>query len=162
MKTYNRALDYMALGVAVYRKGGEGAAVKAAKLFAKAAMSPDALHAVAVIEASNKQAVTLQAKAKEDAKAKAKTEAKAKAAQVQATKRLKANEDEIDFDADEVDSLINEGDDAAEVVEDDATDEVVESETFEEEVEDEDQSDEEFDAEFASILASMEPKRSKK
>ncbi len=84
MKVYNRSLDYVALAMATAR-GGDAA--KAAKLFAKAIQEPDAVRAVAILEASNKQAFTA-----------AKVEAKA--AKTVAAKRLKANE-EFDMGDDE-------------------------------------------------------------
>ena len=53
MKTYNRALDYVALAFAEH---AEGRVQTAAELFAKAVSAPDMMHAVKVIEASNAQA----------------------------------------------------------------------------------------------------------
>src|ERR1700694_1662706 len=53
MKAYNRSLDFVTLAMAKAR-GGD--ATTAAKLFAKAIKAPDAMRAIAILEASNKQA----------------------------------------------------------------------------------------------------------
>jgi hypothetical protein len=53
MKTYNRALDNMALAANHYLQGNE---IVAAAFFLKAATSPDVTQAIAIIEASNAQA----------------------------------------------------------------------------------------------------------
>lgn len=60
MKTYNRALDYIALAMVHASKGRPQTA---AKLFMKASTSPDMQQAVAIIEASNAQAYALKASA---------------------------------------------------------------------------------------------------
>lgn len=80
MKNYNRALDYVALAFAEHE---EGRVQTAAELFAKAVASPDKMHAVKVIEASNAQAHS----AKQAAKAQA-IEAAAQAAKAQASAAL--------------------------------------------------------------------------
>ena len=80
MKTYNRALDYVALAFAEH---SEGRVQTAAELFAKAVTSPDMLYAVKVIEASNAQAHS----ARQAAKAQA-VEAAAKAAKQEAAAAL--------------------------------------------------------------------------
>lgn len=82
MKTYNRALDYVALALQQHAKGR---VETAAQLFVKAAASPDMKHAVAVIEASNAQAHS----AKQVAKAQA-VEAAAKAAKLEAAAAVEA------------------------------------------------------------------------
>ncbi len=70
MKTYNRALDYVALALEQHSKGR---VETAAQLFVKAAASPDVKQAVKVIEASNAQAHStkqaVQAKARAEAQA---------------------------------------------------------------------------------------------
>ena len=66
MKTYNRALDYMALALVHASKGRPQTA---AKLFMKASASPDMQQAVAIIEASNAQAYELKAQAAKQQKA---------------------------------------------------------------------------------------------
>lgn len=58
MKTYNRALDYIALAMV---QASKGRPQTAAKLFMKASTSPDMQQAVAIIEASNAQAYALKA-----------------------------------------------------------------------------------------------------
>jgi hypothetical protein len=70
MKTYNRALDYVALAL---EQHSQGRMQTAALLFAKAASSPDMKQAVKVIEASNAQAHS----AKQAVQAKARAEAEA-------------------------------------------------------------------------------------
>lgn len=79
MKTYNRALDYVALALEQHSKGR---VETAAQLFVKAAASPDMKLAVKVIEASNAQAhSTKQAvQAKARAAAEAQTRAQVAAA----------------------------------------------------------------------------------
>ncbi len=59
MKTYNRALDNMALAANHYMQGNE---IVAAAFFMKAAQSPDVAQAIAIIEASNAQAYAASAK----------------------------------------------------------------------------------------------------
>jgi spore germination protein YaaH len=66
MKTYNRALDYMALALV---QASKGRPQTAAALFIKASTSPDMQQAVAIIEASNAQAYELKAKAATQQKA---------------------------------------------------------------------------------------------
>jgi hypothetical protein len=70
MKTYNRALDYVALALEQHAKGR---VETAAQLFVKAAASPDMPRAVKVIEASNAQAHSekqaVQARARAEAQA---------------------------------------------------------------------------------------------
>jgi hypothetical protein len=68
MKTYNRALDYVALALV---QASKGRPQTAAALFMKASTSPDMQQAVAVIEASNAQAYALKANAAVVAKRKA-------------------------------------------------------------------------------------------
>jgi hypothetical protein len=60
MKTYNRALDFMALAMDQHAKGRTKTA---ASLFVKASQSPDLAQAIAIIEASNAQAYTAKVKA---------------------------------------------------------------------------------------------------
>jgi hypothetical protein len=60
MKTYNRALDYIALAMV---QASKGRPQTAAALFMKASTSPDMQQAVAIIEASNAQAYALKASA---------------------------------------------------------------------------------------------------
>ncbi len=130
MKVYNRSLDYITLAMA---KGRQGDVVQAAKLFAKAIQEPDAVRAVAILEASNRQAFTA-------AKVQAKAQVKAAVA-VAASKRLKANEEFDLGDQDDVEGLA--GDE----------DTVIESAADEDEDDGEDGDD--FDAQFASVLAGM-------
>lgn len=104
MKQYNRSLDYVTLAMA---KGRAGDTQAAAKLFAKAISAPDAVRAVAILEASNKQAFEATAKAKTSA----------------AAKRIKANE-EFDMGEDgDMDDLVGEGEEVESAVEDEEEDE---------------------------------------
>jgi hypothetical protein len=80
MKTYNRALDNMALAANHYLEGNE---IVAAAFFMKAAQSPDVAQAIAIIEASNAQAY---------AAASVKTEATAKAPVKASKKQITASE----------------------------------------------------------------------
>lgn len=123
MKVYNRSLDYITLAMATGRRGDP---VAAAKLFAKAIQEPDCVRAVAILEASNKQAFTA-------AKVQAKTA-------VAASKRLKANEE---FDMGEDADLEGLAGDDETVVESAAEDE------------DDEEEGDDFDAQFANVLASM-------
>lgn len=66
MKTYNRALDNMALAANHYLQGNE---IVAAAFFLKAATSPDVSQAIAIIEASNAQAYAAASTATTAAKA---------------------------------------------------------------------------------------------
>lgn len=66
MKTYNRALDNMALAANHFLQGNE---IVAAAFFMKAAQSPDVTQAIAIIEASNAQAYAAAATKTEAAKA---------------------------------------------------------------------------------------------
>lgn len=80
MKTYNRALDNMALAANHFLQGNE---IVAAAFFMKAAQSPDVTQAIAIIEASNAQAY---------AAASTKTEAGAKAPVRASKKQINAAE----------------------------------------------------------------------
>jgi hypothetical protein len=84
MKTYNRALDYVALALEQHAKGR---VETAAQLFVKAASSPDMKQAVKVIEASNAQAHS----AKQAIQAKARAEAEQVAAAVEAERKQLAS-----------------------------------------------------------------------
>lgn len=145
MRKYNRALDYVALGLNELRAGK---AVLAARLFAKASEQEDVTSAIGIIEASNKQAFANQQK-------------------VVARKRLKAN-DEFPFEDGE-----GEGELAADLEETDPLDEVADADTEEEMVEsdfDEDDDEDEDDAAeetspvtaaaaMARVLAGMKRRR---
>lgn len=89
MKTYNRALDYVALALEQHSKGR---VETAAQLFVKAASSPDMKRAVKVIEASNAQAHSekqaVQAKARAEAEAQTRAQV---AAAVQAERQQLAS-----------------------------------------------------------------------
>ena len=61
MKNYNRALDYTVLGLAELKNGKP---VLAARLFAQAVEQSDIEAAIKVLEASNKHAFAVQAKAR--------------------------------------------------------------------------------------------------
>jgi hypothetical protein len=80
MKTYNRALDYLALSLEQMSKGR---VETSAQLFIKAATSPDAGRAVKVIEASNAQAHSakqaVQARVRAEAAARTRAEVAAAA-----------------------------------------------------------------------------------
>jgi hypothetical protein len=84
MKTYNRALDYVALALEQHSKGR---VETAAQLFVKAASSPDMKQAVKVIEASNAQAHS----AKQAVQAKAREAKQAVAAAVEAERKQLAS-----------------------------------------------------------------------
>ena len=60
MKTYNRALDFTVLALSQLTKGNS---VMAARLMAKAVQQKDIRAAIATLEASNKHAYSLRAKA---------------------------------------------------------------------------------------------------
>lgn len=142
MKTYNRSLDFVVLAMAQGRKGNT---TMAAKLFAKAIAEPDCVRAVAILEASNKQAYAVQAAA-------------SKAKKVEAAKRVQAS-DEFDVGDDtDLEDLVT-----SDEMGDDAGDEGDDVEGLDEEVEasEEDEDDEGFDEQFASVLASMKKKDTK-
>lgn len=119
MKTYNRALDYTVLALAQLQSGN---GPMAARLLAKAVASNDINAAIATLEASNKHAFELQAKAKAAA-------VKAEAVKADATKtvasksRLKASEDkvEVEDDADEDMDFDGEDDPLADLPDEDDT-----------------------------------------
>jgi hypothetical protein len=79
MKTYNRALDCLAIAVDQYAKGR---VVTAAAAFAKAMTQPDVKQALGILEASNKQAFEAKAKTQASAKPKLTVEAKAEILQL--------------------------------------------------------------------------------
>ena len=66
MKQYNRSLDYTVLALAELKKGN---GVLAARLLAKAVEQKDVNAAIAILEASNKQAFQVQANSKARLKA---------------------------------------------------------------------------------------------
>lgn len=137
MKTYNRALDYLALAADNYAKGR----VKtAAKFFDDAVKAPDLQAAISIIEASNAQAYTarVQATAKKEVKAKAQITA----AEAKALAALGADPDEIACEEVEAEA---EPEGEPEAVEDEA-------------VEDEDRED----FSFANALASLKKPAPKK
>lgn len=144
MKTYNRALDFMALAAVQFTKGRPQVA---AKLMVKATASSDFAQAIAIIEASNGQAFA----AKEAEKARLAAAAK----KVAAKKKVKASEEDealesLVGDLDELDT------DAGDAVEDEV--ELDEVEASDETDEEEDAGDDEVEAPseaFASALASM-------
>lgn len=130
MKTYNRALDYVTLAMATARKGD---VTTAAKLFAKAISAHDSTRAIAILEASNKQAFAATAAA-----------AKAKANPTSAAaKRIKADA-EFDMGEDtDIDNLVGDEGDEPEM---------------EEAVVEDDEDEDDFDEQFASVLANMNKK----
>jgi hypothetical protein len=86
MRTYNRALDFMALAMDQHARGR----VKtAAKFFMQASQSSDLKAAIAIIEASNAQAYTAKVKAE------AKTKTVQASAENKALAALGADEDEL-------------------------------------------------------------------
>lgn len=66
MNKYNRSLDHVLLAMACAHKGQTA---KAAKLFAKAIQQPDAVRAMAILEASNAAARKTEASANKKVKA---------------------------------------------------------------------------------------------
>lgn len=145
MKTYNRALDLIALAMQQVQKGNP---TTAAKLLVKAATAPDADRAIGILEASNAQAFAATAAAKKEKVAAAAKPAPAKAAvkptPTKAASRVKADE-EVE-------------DDLADLVEDEeAEGEEGEAEEFEEAEEDEEELDEDeaMGDTIAAVLASM-------
>ena len=87
MKTYNRALDNMALAANHYLQGNE---IVAAAFFLKAAKSPDVASAIAIIEASNAQAYAAAATAPATASTKKPVQAGAKKITAAERKQLSA------------------------------------------------------------------------
>jgi hypothetical protein len=89
MKTYNRALDYVALALEQHAKGR---VATAAQLFVKAAASPDMKQAVKVIEASNAQAHSTKQAVQAKARAAAEAQTRAQiAAAVEAERKQLAS-----------------------------------------------------------------------
>lgn len=131
MKTYNRALDYVAIAMDQHSKGRVKTAAKA---FASAMTSPDVKAALAILEASNAQAF----KAKLEAKVSTKVSVEAKA-EIKQLARLFGDNEELNAAA------------FGEEPEPEGEPEKVEDEA----VEDEDKED---DA-FASALAALQPKK---
>jgi len=122
MKTYNRALDYIAIAMDQHAKGRVQTAALA---FTKAMAAPDVKQALGILEASNKQAFEAKAKARAEASAKAKTSVEAKAEVLQLAK-LFGDNPELNASA-IVAELEPEGE--PETVEDEAIEEQVEEES---------------------------------
>lgn len=140
MITYNRSLDYVTLAMAHGRKGNHE---MAAKLFAKAIQASDAVKAIGILEASNKEAYEATAKAKKVAAAKK---------PVAAAKRIKAADEEFEMgDEDELEGLVGDGEEEEEPVEGAAEDE-----------DDAEMDDEEFNKEFAKVLSNLAKTRKPK
>lgn len=143
MKTYNRALDFMALAMQQHAKGRTKTA---ASLFVKASQAPDVKAAIAIIEASNAQAYTAKVKAE----AAAKKPVKAKSEAVVAEKRQLA-------------SLIGDVDDEEFADDGEEVEAEVEPVGEPEKVEDEAVEDEDDAEAFATALASLKkPTKAKK
>jgi hypothetical protein len=104
MKTYNRALDFMALAMQQHAKGRTKTA---ASLFIKASEAPDVKAAIAIIEASNAQAYTAKVKAEAAAKkpvVKAKSEATAAEQRLLASLIGDVDDEEFADDGEEVEA----------------------------------------------------------
>jgi hypothetical protein len=145
MKTYNRALDFMALAAVQFQ---QGRVKTAAKLMAKCIASSDFDRAIAIVESSNDEAFQLKAAAKAQAVAVAAKKRKTLAAEDQALESLVGDIDELEDDTDVVDEEADE--DEEEV---DAEFEADEGEP--EEVEEEESGPEEN---FATALAALKKK----
>lgn len=132
MKTYNRALDYTALALNELRKGKTELA---ARLLVKASEQSDAVSAIAILEASNKQAY------------KAQISASAKA-------RLQAAEEGIEFE--------EPSEEVADAIDCDPLDEVEDETEVEAEMEPEEEEIEEEDVatQMAKVMSTMK-RRSK-
>jgi hypothetical protein len=92
MKTYNRALDFLALAM---EQQQEGNIKTAAALFVKAATSKDASAAMAIIEASNAQAYSAKVKAQAAVREADKQKTAASVAKRKALAALIGENDEI-------------------------------------------------------------------
>ena len=143
MKTYNRALDFMALAAVQFTKGR---VQTAAKLIAKATTSADFQQAIAIIEASNSQAFTAKEAEKAKLAAAASKKRKVKAAEDQALESLVGPIDELEDDMDVVDDEVDEA------AEDEEEGDEVDAEFGEDEGDDE---EEDASESFAKALASL-------
>lgn len=110
MKQYNRALDRVLLAMNEMRQGNH---VLAAKMFASATKEPDFERGMAIIEASNKHAAAVEAKAREEAaKLEAAAKAPVKSAKVQASDEFV---EDLDVEQDPLDEIEDEEDDGDDV-----------------------------------------------
>lgn len=152
MKSYNHALDYLALAGEQMSKGRLKVA---AKCLARAVRMPDFPQAIAIIEANNNAAFKAAEVAASTKPAKKPVAAKSKvlSAEDAALESLVGDLDELDEDADEEE--VEEDADEDEEVEAGADPEGGEPE----EVEDEAIEDEDEGEAFAAVLASMTKKK---
>ena len=151
MKSYNHALDYLALAGEQF---GKGRLKVAAKCLARAVKMPDFPQAIAIIEANNSAAFKAAEVAAKTKPTKSTAKSRVLSAEDAALESLVGDLDELDEDAD-----------AEEMDEDADEDEEVEAGADPEggepeEVEDEAIEDEDEGAAFAAVLASM--KKTKK
>lgn len=110
MKQYNRALDRVLLAMNEMRQGNH---VLAAKMFASATKELDFERGMAIIEASNKHAAAVEAKAREEAaKLEAAAKAPVKSAKVQASDEFV---EDLDVEQDPLDEIEDEEDDGDDV-----------------------------------------------
>jgi hypothetical protein len=153
MKTYNHALDYLALAG---EKFSEGRPVAAAKCLARAVAQPDFPMAIAIIEANNQAAyeAAVTAAAKPATKKPVAAKSKVVSAEDAALESLVGDLDELDEEGDE-----DEAEEEAEEVEAEAEPEG-EPEEVEDEAEEEEEGEESHVAALHAALASMtKPKK---
>ena len=101
MKQYNRALDYTVLALSELHKGN---GQLAARLLATAVKQPDIKSAIGILEASNKQAFEITAKARLEASKKVKAEME-KCAEIEEDIEENVEEADVDFGADPLDDV---------------------------------------------------------
>jgi hypothetical protein len=120
MKQYNRALDYTVLALAELSKGN---GVLAARLLATAVKQSDIKSAISILEASNKQAFELSAKARLSAGSKVKASDEGMEEETTPDPELEVGDDvvesDVDFGADPLDDVEDSAEDEAEPVEED-------------------------------------------